>query len=618
MKVPFIPKRMFKYGIKPGKADTERKYNPKEGKGIHLAGFDCETIGTSLFRHNDLYSVQIVIDRPENSHIFFPKRQGVENLNLFFEVIPSGKGRVFATAHNASFDFGALLGKDVFDLMKGHKVKGWEGKVVDGTCSFCILRNKRKKRSLTITDSMSWYKSSLKRVAEQYFGEEFQKFERPEFLGKKAPDNLEEFKTFTDYAEQDAQVQFKLTENIYKLCYDGAVKLCLSPAQLAGRVFQKHYLRDRIFLPYWKRLDFISRTYHGAAFTAFGRGFFRNIYYYDINSLYPYAAIKVPLNFSNTRLEKVDLEQFEQGFVGFAAVRFKFPEKENYPCLPVVETIRGFPKLCFPASGFSYCSSPELLLALKKNCEIQGIRGWGWLPKQTDIEHPLAEYMKDIYSKKAALDKLKETEELTGEQRNKREYYKLLLNSLIGKFCQRNRTWLTNHEVAGTLFRPDYGSLILGRSRAVINELLGKHNAIYSDTDCLITKYSLPTGTGIGELKNELGENQKGDLLSIRSKLYFVTSDNKLIKCAKHGFRLNSQVAFKTILDHKKRNSVPYAVTRLTKLKEAYRRNRLPRREISQAFRIQMQEDGKRDYFKRLTSVNDLLTDSTLSQPLHL
>ena len=128
MKVPYIPRRMFRFGITPGKATTEKEYNSAKGQGIHLCGFDTETIGTSLFKHNDLYSVQIVMDSKNNSHIFFPKKQGVENLNLFFDILPNGikSGRVYATAHNAAFDFGSLLGKDVFKLMKEQEVNGWK------------------------------------------------------------------------------------------------------------------------------------------------------------------------------------------------------------------------------------------------------------------------------------------------------------------------------------------------------------------------------------------------------------------------------------------------------------------------------------------------------------
>jgi hypothetical protein len=616
MKVPYIPKRILKHGIKPASAGTERLFDKEKRAGLHLAGFDVETIGTTLFKSNDLYSVQIVMDSPKDSHIFFPEKQGVENLEMFTQLIDPHSKRVFATAHNAGFDIGALLGKDVFSLMKGEEVRGWSGKVVEGTCCFALLRNKSLGKSITIADSMAWYKASLKKIAEKYLSIDMQKLERPDYLGKRAPRTKKEFKAFVDYAEQDALIQFELTKRIYRLCLEGRVKMSLTPAQLSGRVFQKHYLKDRLFLPHYKLLPFIAKTYHGAQFTAFGRGFFEKVNYYDINSLYPYATINVPLNFSNTELEKLTLEKIESGFSGFVGVRFKFPEKEKYPCLPAVKEIAKFPKLVFPRSGLSYCTTEEINTALKKDVEILGLWGYGWYPEQQDINHPLAEYMLDIYRKKEELDRIKEKEGLGEENSNKRDYYKLLLNSLIGKFCQRNRDWITGKETAGGLFKPEFGSLILSKSRAIINSLISKHGAIYSDTDCLLTKHSLETGTGIGQLKNELGEGKTGDLLSIRSKLYFITDKGKLVKCAKHGFRLSSKNTFEELLKKQKSSSVSYSVTRLVKLKEAYKRNRLPRREVNQTFRIMLQEDGKREYFDRLSTVEDLLNNSTLSQPL--
>ncbi|HUV72589.1 MAG TPA: hypothetical protein VMW25_06300, partial [Clostridia bacterium] len=104
MKVPYIPKRIFKYGIKPAVAGTERIFDREKRAGLHLAGFDVETIGTTLFKSNDLYSVQIVMDDPKDSHVFFPEKQGVENLTMFTELIDAHTKRVFATAHNAGFD----------------------------------------------------------------------------------------------------------------------------------------------------------------------------------------------------------------------------------------------------------------------------------------------------------------------------------------------------------------------------------------------------------------------------------------------------------------------------------------------------------------------------------
>jgi len=618
VKVPQIPKGLFKHGIKPGVANTEKFFNPKTNKGVHLCGFDVETVGASMFKSNDLYTVQLVFDHDKNSHIFLPAKQGVENLNLFFSEIPKSSEettRVYATAHNASFDIGALLGKDVYDLMKGYPVGDWVGKVVEGNSCFALLFNKEKKQRLTIADSMAWHKSSLKNIAKNLFGENDQKLKPPEYLGLRTP-TAEEAPKFFAYAEKDAQIQLKLTKNIYDFCREGGVKLCLTPAQLAGRVFKKDFLKDRLFLPNTKTLPFICKTYHGAVFTAFGRGFFPKVNYYDINSLYPYATINVPLNFSNTKLQKISLEDIERGFVGFIGCKFKFPDKTKYPCLPQLREIRKFWKLTFPVQGTTYCTTEEIKLALSQGCEIENVYGRGWYPTQGDIDHPLGEFMKYYYAKKEELDKIKEKEDLTKSQQDQRYFYKLLLNSLIGKFCQRNRNWLTKKEMAGSLFKPEFGSLILSKSRAIINDLIAKNGAIYSDTDCLLTKHTLETGTKIGQLKNELGNSNTGDLLSIRSKLYFVTDEGKLIKCAKHGFRLSSQDTFDHLLQRKKKMSVAYAKTRMVRLKEGYIRNRLPRRMVNQTFKIQMRDDGKREYDEQLKTVNDLLTDHSDSRPL--
>lgn len=615
MEIPMIPKSLLHYGITPKQWRLEKLY-PDSYRGMHLAGFDVETVGSSMFRKNDLYTAQIVMDTEENSHVFFTEEQGVQNLELFFSVAGKNAKRIYATAHNASFDIGAFLGKDVFPLMQSKPVGGWEGKVVDGNSCFATLRHRQTGRMLTIADSIAWFKGSLKHVAATYLDEAHQKLDPPEYLGYRTPKTKKELTQFVEYGERDAVIQLLLTKMIYSLCKEGDVKMCLTPAQLSGRVFQKHYLKDRIFLPNWRLLDLIARTYHGAQFTAFGRGFFKDVYYYDINSLYPYATINVPLNFSNTPLEPIDLEKIQNGYVGFLGCKFEFDDGEEYPCLPQYRELNGAWKMVFPLRGISYTTTEELLLALKKGCTIHGLKGYGWYPEAGDIDHPLGKYMNDIYAKKKLLDDLKEERMLTRKEGNTRNYYKFLLNSLIGKFCQRNKIWLENVEVAGSLFKPDYASLILSKSRSIINQLIAKHGAIYSDTDCLMTKHSLPTGTKMGELKNELGGNHKGDLLSIRSKLYFVTREGGILKSAKHGFRQPSKEVFKELLKKRSATSVRYSTTRFIRLKESYRRKCLPRRQINQTFTISLCDDGKRIYDEPLETVEELLTQHTGSAPL--
>lgn len=196
MNVPFIPKSLLLNGIKPKLRGIEKIY-PENPAGLHLAGFDVETLSCGLFRKNDLYSAQIVVDTEKNSHIFFPEKQGVENLELFFTaanhcVKRQNVKRIFATAHNASFDIGALLGKDIFQLMQGYEVNGWKGKVVDGNSCFAILHHAASTRKLTIADSMAWFPGSLKTAASTYFGEALQKHDAPEFLGRRSPKTKKE------------------------------------------------------------------------------------------------------------------------------------------------------------------------------------------------------------------------------------------------------------------------------------------------------------------------------------------------------------------------------------------------------------------------------------------
>ena len=120
----------------------------------------------------------------------------------------------------------------------------------------------------------------------------------------------------------------------------------------------------------------------------------------------------------------------------------------------------------------------------------------------------------------------------------------------------------------------------------------------------------------MSELKNELGHNKTGSLLSIRSKLYFVTEHDELIKCAKHGFRQPSKQVYEKMLEKKGRTSIRYSLNRMIKLKESYRRHCLPRRMINQTFTISLKDDGKRVYDEPLETVGELLSDSTYSEPL--
>jgi hypothetical protein len=80
-------------------------------------------------------------------------------------------------------------------------------------------------------------------------------------------------------------------------------------------------------------------------------------------------------------LRRIDYENFRvshnpheyQGHVlGFAYVRFEFPEGTRFPSLPVRNKDNG---LIYPLTGFSYCTAPEIEVALNLKCHINIMYG---------------------------------------------------------------------------------------------------------------------------------------------------------------------------------------------------------------------------------------------------
>jgi hypothetical protein len=72
----------------------------------------------------------------------------------------------------------------------------------------------------------------------------------------------------------------------------------------------------------------------------------------------------------------------------FARVRFRFPEATRFPYLPCRAGQRG---LVYPLRGTSWCTGPELVVALAQGAEIQVEAGWR-IELTDDAIHPFTEF----------------------------------------------------------------------------------------------------------------------------------------------------------------------------------------------------------------------------------
>jgi hypothetical protein len=122
---------------------------------------------------------------------------------------------------------------------------------------------------------------------------------KPEFHEITLFENSVLFKEFKEYSLQDSKCLYdciyKLQE-MYLTEYNVDISSILSTSTLSLKIFRQKFLK--INIPILKRIDdtFIRNSYFGGA-TDYYQLKTTNLYYYDVNSLYPFALMKpMPFN----------------------------------------------------------------------------------------------------------------------------------------------------------------------------------------------------------------------------------------------------------------------------------------------------------------------------------
>src|SRR5215211_3956123 len=134
---------------------------------------------------------------------------------------------------------------------------------------------------------------------------------------------------------------------------------------------------------------FAANAYHGARNEAYWVGYSPEgtpLYDLDLVSAYTTAMglLRVP-DWSSARpvTDLAHLAQVDDAMT-FARVRFRFPPGTRFPSLPCRAGDRG---LVYPLTGTSWCTGPELVVALAQEAEI--VVEAGWRIEWTDADvHP--------------------------------------------------------------------------------------------------------------------------------------------------------------------------------------------------------------------------------------
>jgi hypothetical protein len=493
----------------------------------------------------------------------------VQDFKYEFSMARYNKKYIFA--HNAEFDLLTIFGNIITEIDNNAVFNG----------KFIMA----KYNEITFADSMNIYPTSVEKIGIMLGSEKHKNVKvKTEGLTVKNITNDD-----IDYCVQDCRIVYEALLKIFETI--GDIKLTL--ASLAMFQFRSKYLPENIM--FLDIVDEFYESYYGGRTEAFKIGV-TDSYVYDINSLYP--TVMQNMFFPDIKhlkkLVSVDVEYLMYllgTYEGLAKVTVR--HKETYfGYLPVRMEVNKSEKLVFPVGTFeTTVNFNELLFAIESGVvEILKVHH---VVYGNPIESPFTDFVNDNYNKR-----------LTSDNELDKTIYKLIMNSLYGRFAMRMKLQTTYYdnipfdlieEIQGTddfyelkIFNkdrsdcylitenekmkasffsiPTFSSYITSAARVeLLKGLLAneKNNVCYCDTDSIFLEKPF-----IGNVGTELGQYKKENkhIIEIRGlKNYSYITDEGMQKDVIKGI---SKGAIK-IADNK------YQIKKYIKTKQAINENKI-------------------------------------------
>jgi DNA polymerase type B, organellar and viral len=457
-----------------------------------------------------------------------------------------GHNKVTFMVHNLGKFDGSFLIKGLMYAVDYNLVKT----LIDNQHKFITISAPLKNVKIVLRDSYRIFPVSLQELCSVFkvkgkFGKYNQEFNKLSILKTGNPLH----KQFLSYARQDSfallQAMSK-AQNIYFEKHKIDICSIVSTASLSLKIFRTNYLNFNIPVLNNTLDKFIRFSYYGGA-TDYYKKHGKDLYYYDVNSLYPYVMLKnmpyKPLKWfedlSETKLED---------FFGFALARIECSNNVKLPILPFKSRTLD-QKILYPRGVFTEVYfSEELKAAEKLGYKITLLKGqsfsrakmfnnyiedfylikktsasdsperfiaklhlntlYGIFGKTRDILETKIINIKDITKYlvsrvvetivEVQLDLvillLKNSRNVEGLKQLKDDY---VCSNISSKF--KNNATLVKSNVAIASAVTAYA-----RCEMIKYKCTEGINVYYSDTDSIVTDKPLPTTTELGGLKNEM------------------------------------------------------------------------------------------------------------------
>lgn len=368
-----------------------------------------------------------------------------------------GKERYYMVAHNVAFD-ARVIG--LFDRASRYGFK--RGKFILDGLKF-ILEYKRGPSKLTIINNQQLFNYKLATLGKSVGLEKME-----------VDFGADDFERLKAYCKNDVEIMKVAWDKLFAYIKTNDLgNFALTTASQSLNAFRHKYMKEDIYIHHFKEPVSLERdSYHGGRTECFFIGKHEGdpIYYVDVNSMYPFVMRdgKFPTKFVHMTKGTFSYQSFanKTDLSCIAEVKVKI----DTPYLPLVKDNR----LIFPTGSFTcVLADPELKEALRRG-HVREIKRAAWYTTAPIFEA----YVRDLYALRM---KYKKEGDDAFEMITKN-----LLNSLYGKFGQRNTTWKkvgeTTTDFLGVIYDSDVDT---GRSRKlrIIDHVIEEESAIIEGTN---------------------------------------------------------------------------------------------------------------------------------------
>lgn len=226
------------------------------------------------------------------------------------------------------------------------------------------------------------------------------------------------------YLEQDLLSLLEVMENFNQyifINYNVQVTECLTISRLALNIFLKRYLGETLLPVIKNKLVFsdIKKAYYGGVVEVY-KPYGKNLFYYDVNSLYPFAALNpIPGHKCKYIVQiagSLDLDKDELFGFFYCKVNTEKVDNKYLGLLPVHKEDGG---LIMPhGTWYGWYFSEELRYAQEKGYSLEIYKGY----KFNKVQNVFDKFVLDLYNVKS---------KSTGSEKL---IVKYILNSLLGRF----------------------------------------------------------------------------------------------------------------------------------------------------------------------------------------